>query len=114
MVGKVVGKSKVKDVTKVLLDVDEIPKQWYNIVADLPEKLPPALNPATREPLKASDWEAIFPKGLIKQEMSTERFIKIPEGVRTTLARAGRPTPLHRAKRLEEALKTPASLFFKT
>ncbi len=113
MVGKVVGKSKVKDVTKVLLDVDEIPKQWYNIVADLPEKLPPALNPATREPLKASDWEAIFPKGLIKQEMSTERFIKIPEEVRTALARAGRPTPLHRAKHLEEALKTPARIYFK-
>ncbi len=52
MVGKVVGKSKVKDVTKVLLDVDEIPKQWYNIVADLPEKLPPALNPATPRAIK--------------------------------------------------------------
>lgn len=113
MDGKVISKTKVNEVTKVMLDVDDIPKQWYNIVPDLPEKLPPALHPGTKEPLKPSEWEPLFPKGLIKQEYSTERFIDIPEEVRTALAAIGRPTPLYRARRLEKALGTPARIYYK-
>jgi tryptophan synthase beta chain len=111
MVGKVITKSK--DVTRVTLDVEEIPKKWYNIAADLPGGLPPALNPGTKEPLKPEEWEAIFPKGLIKQELSTERYIKIPDEVRTALAQFGRPSPLYRARRLEKALRTPARIYYK-
>ena len=100
-------------VLKVTLDIDEVPKVWYNIVPDLPETLPPALNPGTREPLKPEEWEGIFPKGLIKQELSQERFIAIPEEVREALVKMGRPTPLHRATGLEKALKTPARIYYK-
>ncbi len=100
-------------VLKVTLDIDEVPKVWYNIVPDLPETLPPALNPGTREPLKPEEWEGIFPKGLIKQELSQERFIPIPEEVREALIKMGRPTPLHRATGLEKALKTPAHIYYK-
>ena len=100
-------------VLKVTLDIDEVPKVWYNIVPDLPEALPPALNPGTREPLKPEEWEGIFPKGLIKQELSQERFIAIPEEVREALIKMGRPTPLHRATGLEKALKTPAHIYYK-
>ena len=100
-------------VLKVMLDIDEVPKVWYNIVPDLPEPLPPALNPGTKEPLKPEEWEGIFPKGLIKQELSQERFIAIPEEVREALIKMGRPTPLHRATGLEKALKTPARIYYK-
>ena len=100
-------------VLKVMLDIDEVPKVWYNIVPDLPEPLPPALNPGTKEPLKPEEWEGIFPKGLIKQELSQERFIAIPEEVREALIKMGRPTPLHRATGLEKALKTPAHIYYK-
>lgn len=97
---------------KILLDEDEIPKKWYNILPDLPEQLPPPLHPATQEPVKPEDLEPIFPKGLIEQEMSGERWIRIPEEVRE-IYRIYRPTPLIRAERLEKALKTPARIYFK-
>jgi len=113
MDGKVISKDKAVESVKVTLDVDEIPRQWYNIVPDLPEKLPPALHPGTKEPLKPSEWEPLFPKGLIEQEYSTERFIDIPDEVREALARYGRPSPLYRASRLEKALKTPARIYYK-
>lgn len=100
-------------VPKVTLDIEDISDKWYNIVPDLPEQLPPALHPGTKEPLKASEWEAIFPKGLVKQELSQERFIAIPEEVRSALAKIGRPTPLYRATHLEKALKTPARIYYK-
>ncbi|OPY28365.1 MAG: Tryptophan synthase beta chain 1 [Methanocella sp. PtaU1.Bin125] len=103
----------VKDVIKVTLDVDEVPRKWYNILPDLPEKLPPALHPATREPVTPADWEPLFPKGLIRQEYSEERYIDIPEEVREALIAIGRPTPLHRARRLEKHLGTPARIYFK-
>ncbi|AFD00272.1 pyridoxal-phosphate dependent TrpB-like enzyme [Methanocella conradii HZ254] len=107
------SEAKAREAIKVTLDVDEIPKKWYNIVADIPGGLPPALHPGTKEPLKPSEWEAIFPKGLIRQELSTERFIDVPDEVREALARIGRPTPLYRASRLEKALGTPARIYYK-
>ncbi len=97
---------------KILLEEEEIPKRWYNILPDLPEPLPPPLHPATKEPVKPSDLEPIFPKELIKQEMSDERWIKIPEEVREIYS-LWRPTPLIRAERLEKALKTPARIYYK-
>ncbi|MCW3132065.1 MAG: TrpB-like pyridoxal phosphate-dependent enzyme [Candidatus Methanospirare jalkutatii] len=97
---------------KILLDEEEIPKAWYNIQADLPSPLDPPLNPQTLEPLKPEELEAVFPKELIRQEISTERWIPIPEEVRDVY-RLWRPTPLYRAKRLEEKLKTPARIYYK-
>lgn len=97
---------------KILLDENEMPREWYNILPDLPEELPPPLNPATNEPVKPEELEVIFPKALIKQEMSQERWIRIPEEVRDIYA-LWRPTPLIRAKKLEEYLKTPARIYFK-
>lgn len=97
---------------KIFLDEEEIPKKWYNIQADMPSPLDPVLNPATREPITPDDLAAIFPMGLIKQEVSTERWIPIPEEVRE-IYRLWRPTPLYRAKRLEEKLKTPARIYYK-
>lgn len=98
--------------TKFLLDENEMPKKWYNIQADLPSPLDPPINPATKEPVKPSDLEPIFPKELIRQEVSTERWIPIPEEVREVY-RLWRPTPLYRAVRLERALKTPARIYYK-
>ncbi|MEM0497991.1 MAG: TrpB-like pyridoxal phosphate-dependent enzyme [Methanothrix sp.] len=98
--------------SKILLDEEDIPKRWYNVAADMPRPLDPPLNPATHEPLKPEDLEAIFPKALIKQEMSTERWIDIPEEVRDVY-RLWRPTPLYRAVRLERALRTPARIYYK-
>ena len=101
-----------KNEKKILLDENEMPKEWYNIIPDLPEPLPVPLHPVTEEPVKPEDLEPIFPKALIKQEMSSERWIKIPEEVRDVY-RIWRPTPLIRAERLEKALKTPARIYFK-
>jgi tryptophan synthase beta chain len=98
---------------KVMLSLEDIPKKWYNIAADLPEPVPPPLNPGTKEPVKPSDLEAIFPKAAIAQEMSSERYIDIPEEVRDAYLMLGRPSPLQRAKRLEALLKTPAKIYFK-
>ncbi|KUO39865.1 MAG: tryptophan synthase subunit beta [Hadesarchaea archaeon DG-33-1] len=98
--------------TKFMLDEDEIPKKWYNIQADLPTPLDPPLHPATMQPCKPSDLEPIFPMELIKQEVSAERWIPIPEEVRDVY-RLWRPTPLYRAVRLEKALKTPAKIYYK-
>ncbi len=97
---------------KVLLDENEMPKSWYNVVPDLPEELPPPLHPVTKEPIKPEDMEPIFPKALIEQEMSKERWIRIPKEVRDIYA-IWRPTPLIRAERLEKVLKTPARIYFK-
>ncbi|MEM0449529.1 MAG: TrpB-like pyridoxal phosphate-dependent enzyme [Methanomassiliicoccales archaeon] len=104
---------KSKTDIRVTLDLDDIPKKWYNIVADLPEPLPPPLNPGTKEPLKFEEFRAIFPDEIIRQEMSTERYIDIPEEVRDRLIMLNRPSPLVRAIRLEKALKTPAKIYFK-
>jgi len=97
---------------KILLDEDAIPKQWYNIQPDLPEALPPLINPATREPINPNDLKAVFPSECINQEISQERWIDIPEEVRE-IYRLWRPTPLYRAINLEKALKTPAKIYYK-
>lgn len=98
------------DHTKILLDENDMPKQWYNILADLPVE--PPLNPATREPMNPKDLEPIFAKELIKQEISSERYITIPEEVRE-IYKLWRPSPLYRAHRLEKVLGTPAKIYYK-
>jgi len=98
--------------TKFTLDEDEIPRYWYNIQADLPKPLPPVLHPATGKPVTPDDLAPLFPMELIKQEVSTERWIEIPEEVRDVY-RLWRPTTLFRAHRLEKALDTPAKIFYK-
>lgn len=97
---------------KIFLSENEIPEKWYNIVADMVNKPLPPLNPATKQILKAEDLEPVFAKELIKQEMSEERWIEIPEEVRE-LYKIWRPTPLVRATGLEKALDTPAHIYFK-
>ena len=98
--------------TKIVLDENEMPKKWYNIQADLKTPLDPPLNPQTKQPIGPDDLKQIFPMGLIKQEVSTERYIQIPEKVRE-IYRLWRPTPLYRAIKLEKALKTPAKIYYK-
>ncbi|RUM46959.1 MAG: TrpB-like pyridoxal phosphate-dependent enzyme [Hyperthermus sp.] len=89
-----------------------LPDKWYNILPDLPEPLPPPRKPSG-EVVSPSELEAIFPKELIRQETSTERWISIPEELRSLYLELGRPTPLIRARRLEQALDTPARIYFK-
>jgi len=97
---------------KYLLDETKIPKAWYNLAADLPEPLPAPLHPGTLQPIGPADLEPIFPMSIIEQEVSTERWIDIPEPVRE-IYKLWRPAPLIRARRLEQALGTPAKIFFK-
>jgi len=96
---------------KVMLDEDDIPKQWYCILPDLPKPLPPTIDPLTRAP-GPGIVPLIFPKEILAQEMSKERWINIPEEVREVY-RLWRPTPLYRAIGLEKALKTPARIYYK-
>jgi tryptophan synthase beta chain len=98
--------------TKILLDERDIPTRWYNIQADLTTPLPPPLHPATGQPIGPQDLAPLFPMELIKQEVSQERWIEIPEEVRDVY-RLWRPTPLYRARRLERALQTPARIYYK-
>ena len=97
---------------KYTLDETQIPKNWYNIVADLPEPPPAVLHPGTMQPVGPSDLEPLFPMSLIMQEVATERDIEIPEPVRD-IFRLWRPSPLIRARRLEKLLDTPAKIYFK-
>ncbi len=98
--------------TKFLLDERDIPTRWYNIQADLPQPLPPVIHPGTLQPIGPPDLAPLFPMELIKQEVSQERWIEVPEAVRDVW-RLWRPTPLHRAHRLERALDTPARIYYK-
>lgn len=100
------------ELTKVVLDESELPRQWYNIVEDLPEPPPPHLHPATREPATVEDMLAIFPRALAEQELSTERYVDIPSEV-LDVYRIWRPSPLIRARRLEKAIGTSARLYYK-
>ena len=97
---------------KNFLTEAEIPRKWYNIQADMPNKLAPSLHPGTKEPLELEDMTSIFPLELIKQEVSQERWIDIPEEVVENY-RIWRPTPLIRAYELEKALDTPAKIYYK-
>jgi tryptophan synthase beta chain len=98
---------------KILLDPEELPKRWYNLVPDLRAPLPPPLNPSTRSPIGPDDLSRLFPKELIRQEVSMDRYIDIPEEVREAYMLLNRPTPLQRANHLESYLKTPAKIYFK-
>jgi tryptophan synthase beta chain len=100
------------DSVKYLLPEDRIPRVWYNIAADLPKPLPAVLHPGTGQPIGPADLAAIFPMPLILQEVASERDIEIPQPVRDVY-KLWRPSPLHRALRLERALDTPARIFYK-
>ncbi len=97
---------------KIFLSEQELPTQWYNIVADLPFAPPPVLHPGTGQPIGPQDLAPLFPMELIKQEVSSERYIDIPEEVQE-IYKLWRPTPLIRARRLEQQLDTPAHIYYK-
>ncbi len=97
---------------KFLLTDDRLPTHWYNIAADLPTPPPPPLHPATHQPIGPEALAPLFPLELIKQEVSTERYIEIPEEVRRIYS-IWRPSPLIRATFLEQALQTPAHIYYK-
>ncbi len=97
---------------KFLLSENDIPKQWYNVQADLQKPLDPALHPGTGQPAGPDDFAPLFPMELIMQEVSQDRWIDIPEPIRD-IYRMWRPTPLIRATGLEQALGTPAKIFYK-
>jgi len=98
--------------TKIVLSEKEIPRQWYNIMADMPNIPKPPLHPGTLKPVGPDDLSAIFPMALIEQEVSTQRWIDIPEEVLDVYT-LWRPSPLYRAHRLEKALGTPARIYYK-
>ena len=97
---------------KILLTEKEIPEHWYNIQADMPNAMLPPLHPGTKQPIGPADLAPIFPIELIKQEVSKERWIEIPEEVRDVY-KMWRPTPLYRAYNLEKLLDTPAKIYYK-
>src|SRR5579871_1153504 len=98
--------------TKYLLSESELPKRWYNIRADMPNPGLPVLHPGTGEPVGPDDLAPLFPMALILQEVSDAPEVDIPDEVRD-IYRLWRPTPLHRAHRLEQAIGTRARIFFK-
>jgi tryptophan synthase beta chain len=98
--------------THITLSENEIPRQWYNIAADLPKPLSPPLHPGTLQPIGPADLAPLFPMDLILQEVSPERWIDIPDEVRDVY-KLWRPTPLYRAHRLEQQLQTPARIYYK-
>ena len=100
------------DTIKYVLPESSIPKTWYNIAADLPVPPPAVLHPGTGKPIGPDDLAPLFPMALILQEVSSERAIEIPEPVRE-IYKQWRPAPLYRARRLEQALGTPARIFYK-
>jgi len=97
---------------KIMLPERDMPRQWYNVIPDLPAPLPPPLNPITHAPATPDDLAPIFPMALIEQEVSTQRWIDIPDEILDIL-RLWRPSPLYRARRLEQALGTPARIYYK-
>jgi len=102
----------MEKIKRIQLSENEMPRQWYNIVADMPNKPLPPLNPATGKPVGPDDLSMIFPMELIKQEVSTERYIDIPDEV-LELYRTFRPSPLFRARNLEKALGTKSRIYYK-
>lgn len=98
--------------TKIVLPDKEIPRKWYNIMADMPNLPKPPLHPGTKQPAGPDDFSPIFPMALIEQEVSQERWIDIPVEV-MDIYTLWRPSPLYRAHRLEQALGTPAKIYYK-
>src|SRR5512139_3594395 len=98
--------------TRFLLNETDIPRSWYNINADMPVPPAPVLHPGTLEPVTPDFLAVLFPMDLIMQEVSSERYIDIPEEVRE-IYKLYRPTPLMRARRLEKLLDTPAHIYYK-
>ena len=102
------------ELTKVVLSEQDMPTHWYNINADLPTagiEIPPPLHPVTHQVVGPDDLAPLFPMGLIAQEVSTERWIEIPDEV-ADIFKLWRPTPLYRAHRWEKALDTPAKIYY--
>lgn len=106
--GRVIGVGT----TKFILSEKEMPTAWYNILADMPYQMEPYLHPALKRPVEPGDLMPLFPMEIIKQEVSTERWIEIPEEVQE-IYKLYRPAPLIRAHRLEKALGTPAKIYYK-
>jgi tryptophan synthase beta chain len=102
----------MSDDIKFSLSESDIPKSWYNIMADLPSLPPPVLHPGTKQPIGPEDLAPLFPMAVIQQEVSVEREVEIPEPVRDVY-RQWRPSPLYRARRLEQVLATPARIYYK-
>jgi len=102
-----------RKVSRVLLDLDEVPKNYVNILPHLKEPLAPPLNPGTGKPIDPDALMAIFAVECVKQEMTMEKTVPIPDEVREAYMRYGRPTPLQRALGLEDALNTPARIYYK-
>lgn len=107
------NQSSVDKECAIHLPQDEMPTHWYNILPDLPEPLPPPLDPRTLKPISPESLTRIFARDLMMQEVSTERFIKIPDEVYDAYLRLPRPTPILRARRLEKYLNTPAKIYYK-
>src|SRR5258708_38966099 len=103
---------EMSETKKFVLSESEIPERWYNILPDLPEPPAPYLHPATLHPMAPADRAPIFPQAIIAQEVSAEPWIDIPEQVRD-IYKIWRPSPVYRAERLEQALDTPAHIYFK-
>ncbi|MBP7496810.1 MAG: TrpB-like pyridoxal phosphate-dependent enzyme [Bacteroidales bacterium] len=99
-------------IKKILLNENEMPMQWYNIMADMPNKPLPPLHPATKQPIEPQDLSPLFPMELIKQEVATDKYIDIPEEIQD-IYKIWRPSPLHRAYNLEKLLDTPAKIYYK-
>ncbi len=97
---------------KYLLQETDMPRSWYNIIADLPSPPPPPLHPGTLQPVGPDDLAPLFPVALIGQEVTQDRYVPIPEDV-LDVYRLWRPTPLYRARRLEKDLGTPAKIYYK-
>ena len=102
----------MKTFKRVILQEHEMPTQWYNIQADMPGKMMPPLHPATRQPISPDDLAPLFPEELIKQEVSSERFIDIPDEVQD-IYKIWRPSPLVRATRFEKLLDAPVKIYYK-
>src|SRR5213596_314929 len=98
--------------TKILLPESEMPRSWYNVMADAPSPPQPPLHPGTLQPVGPDDLAPLFPMDLILQEVTGERFVDIPGEV-LDVYRLWRPSPLYRARRLEKALGTPAKIYYK-
>ena len=102
----------MSDQLKYFLEESKMPKNWYNIAADLPKPMEPPLHPGTLKPIGPDDLAPLFPMALIGQEVSLDREIEIPEPVRN-IYKQWRPSPLYRARNLENFLDTPAKIYYK-